>query len=462
MSVPADASQPRARVETRGVVERLRASTLVLDVALVSGVSLVLGLIRLGSPALWYDEAYTFRQIRKGYLEQFDGYQPFFYWIVKPWTDVAGTSEWALRFPSVVGAMLAAALLVVLARRLFDRRVALVSGLLLATSPYVVKWSQQARVYPFLAALGIAATLLLLRALDRGTRAAWLAYGLAYTGLLVTHAVVGLLLVPAHAVLVAQRRRRVLPHGLLAAVVIVALGLPWVGQLALRTGGETSETAWIPYPSAEYVRGALTGVSGVAGLGLLLALLGLWFLRRAGDRQLAVWLGSWAFGPFVLALVISLARPVFLDRYLVIAAPAFAMLAAVGVLSVAGRLRAGVVVLAAVATGIGLALWYQTSDDGNWRGEDWRGAVETVLARSGEAEAVVVVPWWAHDAAEYYGAPARDVSTADSVWVLHWSESGADIPRAVRSPLGFGEHVLAERVQFGWRLTAQLWRRPAD
>ena len=458
--MPTDAGTTNTRIGQGGIVQRVRASTLALDIALVSGVSLVLGLIRLGSPALWYDEAYTHRQINKGYLEQFDGYQPLYYWIQKPWTDVAGTSEWAMRFPSVVGAMLASGLLVVLARRLFDRRVALLSGLFLATSPYFVKWSQQARVYPFLAAASIVATLLLLRALDRGTRGAWALYGVAYVGLLVTHAVVGLLLIPAHAVLIAQRRERVLPHGLLAGIVIVGIGLPWVAQLALRTNDEMSETAWIPYPSASYVAGALVGTSGAAGLGLLLAAIGLWALHSAGAGRVAVWLGSWAFGPFLLALVLSIARPVFLDRYLVVAAPAFALLAAVAVMSFAGRLRAGVATVAIVATCVGLALWYQTTYDGNWRGEDWRSATATVLARSDEADAVVVAPWWAHDAAEYYGAPARDVSTAASIWVLHWSEDGPGMPPDVRRSLGFGDHVLVERLQFGWRLTAELWRRP--
>ncbi|MGH3137265.1 MAG: glycosyltransferase family 39 protein, partial [Gaiellaceae bacterium] len=359
-----------------------------------------------------------------------------------------------------VGAMLACALLVVLARKLFDRRVALLSGLFLATSPFFVKWSQQARVYPLLVAASLVATLLLLRALERGSRPAWAVYGIAYTALLVTHAVVGLLLVPVHAVLIAQRRERVLPHGLLAGVIVAAVGVPWVAQLAMRTDSETSETAWIPFPSAEEATRALAGVSGVAGLGVLLAVLGLWTLRRAGKGSVAVSLATWAFGPFVLALVISVARPIFLDRYLVIATPAFAMLAAVAVMGLAGRLRVGVLVVAAVATAVGLALWYSSAENGNWRGEDWRSAVATVVERHGEADAVVVVPWWTHDAAEYYGARPDDVSTANSIWVLYWSEEGAELPADVRRPLGFGDHVLAEKLQFGWRVSAQLWKRP--
>jgi uncharacterized membrane protein len=437
---------------------RLRASTLALDMALVAGVSLVLGLIRLGSPSLWYDEAYTHAQIQKGYLDQFDGYMPFYYWIEKPWTGLVGTSEWAMRFPSVFGAILASALVVVLARKLFDRRVALVAGLLLASSPYFVKWSQQARAYPYLAAAAIVATLLLLRALERDGRWPWALYGLAFTGLLVTHAVAGLMLVPAHAVLIWQRRQRALPHCLLSCAIVLALGGLWVGQLALRTRGPTSETAWIPFPSVAYVKGSLFGISGAAGVGLALALVGLWALWRTRERDLVGWLGAWALGPFAFALVISLARPVFVDRYLVVAAPGFAVLAAVGLLSLAGRMRAGAAVALIAGTCLGLFLWYQTTFDGNWRGEDWRSAVAYVESRtSGD---VVSVPWWTHDAVEYYGVPARERSSADSIWVLSWSEHGHDLTASTRAPLGFAGHRLVESHEFGWRLRAQLWQRP--
>ena len=459
MSVHTQASSAGERLRS-SPLRYLRAGSLAVDIAIVSGVSLLLGLIRLGTPSLWYDEAYTYRQINRSYVEQFEGYQPLYYWVQKPWTDVAGSSEWAMRLPSVVGAMLACALLVVLARKLFDRRIALLSGLFLATSPYFVKWSQQARAYSLLVALGLIATLLLVRALDRPSRGAWALYGVAFVALLVTHAVAGLLLVPAHAVLIAQRRERFFPHGLLAVVIVAAVGLPWIAQLAMRTDNETSETAWIPYPSVEYAGRTLLALSGAAGVGLLLAALGLWTLRRAGDGRVALWLASWAFGPFLLALVISVARPVFVDRYLAVAAPAFAMLAAVGVLGLAARFRAGLAVAAAAATAVALVLWYQAAEPGNWRGEDWRSAVAAVSDRREEAAAVVVVPWWAHDAAEYYGARATSVSTADSIWVLHWSEDDAEVPADVRRPHGFGEHELVETMDFGWRLSAQLWQRP--
>ena len=80
------------------------------------------------------------------------------------------------------------------------------------------------------------------------------------------------------------------------------------------------------------------------------------------------------------------------------------------------------------------------------------------LERQAEADAVVVVPGRLA-AAEYYGARPVDVSTADSLWVLVWSATTPrDVEEAERA-LGFGDHVRVEKLQFGRRLSAQLWRR---
>src|SRR5438552_1836960 len=96
---------------------RVRESALAVDVALVASVALVLGLIRLGTPSLWLDESFT---ASGNPIATFTGgYHWLYYSVERPWTAVAGTSEWALRFPSVVGAMLACGLLVALGHRMF-------------------------------------------------------------------------------------------------------------------------------------------------------------------------------------------------------------------------------------------------------------------------------------------------------------------------------------------------------
>lgn len=216
---------------------------------------------------------------------------------------------------------------------------------------------------------------------------------------------------------------------------------------------------WLKAPTPTVVGHALLDVSGVAGLGLALALVGLLVLWRRGIRDRAAWLGVWAFAPFAVSLLPSAMRPIFLDRYLIVAAPAFALLASVAVTGIGRRLRSVAGLAAVVATSFGLLAWYSTTSHGNWHGEDWRSAVATVLRREHEADAVVVADWSAAPAAEYYGAPATDTSTAASIWVLRWSETGRPLTMRERRSLGFGDSRLVESIPYGRRLSLQLWRK---
>jgi len=455
-------TQVAARVEPAvAAASRSHVSELGMSCVLAAGVAFALGLVELGAPSFWFDEAYTAHVVESapGFWLANDQYHFLYDGVVTAWAALAGSSETALRFPSVLGAMAAAALMVVLARRLaFERWTALASGLLVATSPFVVKWSQQARSYTILLALALGATLLLVRALDRGTRGSWALYGVAITVVVVWHAVAGLLLVPAHVVLAVQRRRSLTGHAPIAVVIASAIALPWAAVIAMRSTGEGSGMSWLTAPSAATVGHALLDVSGAAGLGVLLSLVGLVVLRRSGRTPDAVLLAAWAVSPFGLALLMTIVTPVFLDRYLIVAVPAFALLAAVAIVEVGRRLTPVLVTAALAATVVGLGLWYSNDEAGNWRGEDWRSAVAAVQSRSGE-DVVVVIPWWSNLGAAYYGATPSATSTEDSVWVLTWSETGHDLPASVRQPLGFGAHRLVERLEFGERVQAQLWRR---
>ena len=76
---------------------------------------------------MWFDEAYTAEATGRSpawWLAN-DQYHFLYDGLLALWAAGAGTSEWALRAPSVLGAMIAAALMVVLGRKFFDRWVAL-------------------------------------------------------------------------------------------------------------------------------------------------------------------------------------------------------------------------------------------------------------------------------------------------------------------------------------------------
>ena len=441
-------------------VDRSRVSATVIWVTIVSAVSLALGLFRLGKPSFWLDETFTARAIDYPYPDILLQYHWVFYSVEKPWAAIAGTSEWALRVPAVVAAMLACAALVVLAARLFDRWIALLSGLFLATSPFFVKWSQQARGYTLLVAASIVAALLLLRALDRGTAGAWLGYGAGLSLVLMIQPIGGLALVPAHAVLIAQRRQRLSRDALLAGFPIVLFGLTWAGVVAVYATGDPF-TNPLRFPSAETVVRALADNSGIAGLGALLAIGGLWSLRRAGRSDTALWLGTWAFVPFLVTLGASIAKPMFLDRYVIVTAPAFALLAAVAVRNLAPRLRAPLALVVATATAVGIVHWYAQGADGrNWHGEGWRPALELIYEQRSHDDPVLVIPHFAHAAPRYYDARWVTVAPdSDSVWALYWSERGHELSARSRRALHLDTHRLVESITFGWRLAAQHWVR---
>jgi len=427
----------------------------VADFVLVAGLAFLLGLVRIGVPSLWVDEAFTAQFVREQHLNPLDTYHWIYYALLTPWSWIAGTSEASLRLPSVASAALACCLLVVLGRAVVGRWAALVSGLLLATSPFVVKWSQQARSYTLVLAAGILASLLLVRALEVGSRASWGVYGLGFSVVFALQPVSALVLVPAHGVLILQRRGRVLPHGLLAACVVVVLGVPWAFARAHQTTDK-----WLQRPTPHSALDTLLSVSGATGFGAVLAVVGTAVLWRARERWLGSWLFAWAFAPFMLAFLLSFLRPIYLDRYLITAAPGFALLGGVAVVWTGRRLGTALAAVAIAMTVVGVAGWYSTGHDGNWRGEGWRQAVAAVERRQGRSEPIVIVPWWAAPAASYYGARVEGTSTADSIWVLDWSETGHGLPATVRKPLGFGDHRLVEEIPFGWRVSAQHWERP--
>ena len=439
------------------VLSWIRDESLIRDVVLVGAIAFGLGLIRIGTPSFWLDEGFSWSGLQRSYTFYLEGFYWLFYTVMKPWAMVMGTSEWALRLPSVFAAMGSAALVVVIGRRLFDPRVGLVAGLLLATSPFVVRWSQQARSYTMGLTLGLLATLLLLRALERPTRRRWGVYGLAVAIVIVWQPVTRS---PDDRTPRRARRpptRPLPPHGLLAVWLVLLLGVPWAAQLWLRSRGSDS-LSWIEFPTFDVAVGAVLDVSGATGLGVFLALLGVWILRRANRGATAAWLAVWAFSPFVLSFLVSFVQPYYVDRYMIIAAPAFALLAAVALVKASGRQRPVLVAAVVVMTALGLGEWYSLSEGGNWRGEDWRSAV--ALTRDRGAAEIIVAPGWASRPAEYYGAEVVETSSRDSVWVLTWSEDDHDLQDAERQPLGIRDHVLRERHQFGWRVSAQLWERP--
>ncbi len=215
----------------------------------------------LGSQSLWYDEAVTAQVVQQGLAELArwtadDIQPPLYYAITAGWVQVAGLSEWALRFPSVFFGVLLAPLAYVLARRLFGRVAGNLAALLAALHPLWLYYSQEARMYTLLTALGMLAGYALLRVIAAGHNQNgypklrlgwWIGFVLAAIALLYTHYFAAFLLIAFGLyfllMLLAQRsldRRRLLVEGVSAALLVALAYLPWLPNALRRFGEDAS------------------------------------------------------------------------------------------------------------------------------------------------------------------------------------------------------------------------------
>ena len=418
-----------------------RVSPLVIVLA-----ALALRVLRLDFQELRGDEAFTYifsqgslLQIARETLtvreaHPLGAYSPFYLWQL-----VAGHSEFALRFLDVWFGVLAVALLYRLGRQLsLGKMNALLAAGLLAASPFAVWHSQDARMYSPSLALTMASTVLALAVWVRPGWRRWLAYGLVSWWALNTHYYALFIVAVQNLALLgfAARRREWrlrMPRWLLAQVVVVALCVPW-WILARDTFSMYHGNGDSPGLAAAVLRSFgifAIGESLPDGQRLFFALIASALLLVGGIRlarggtvgRRAVWLLTLYLGvPLLATWVMSIARPVFIVRYLIAAAPPFYLLLAAGaasfrsagtrVESAAGdrHLRwIGGLLLGALALGMGLALVRQYDDAIFSKTRGWR-TLAAVLTRhsAGYADGAVRVAQTYPDPTlwYYYDGPA--------------------------------------------------------
>ena len=206
----------------------------------------------------------------------------------------------------------------------------------------------------------------------------------------------------------------------------------------------------------------MTEVAGGGSLRLALmaalVVLGLVALGLAAKRWSIGLLVAWITLPFVGAILISVVAPVFLSRYMLLTAPAIALLAGAGL----ARLRplpavfVGAAVLLATGPSLAMALYDKTYDD-------WRGAAAYVAtnARAGDrivfddplGEKPFVVYLDRNRHAPLVTVPPQEASPAPRVWLVLWRHSYNETT-AIRNAMGKYKAVVNEG--FGVNLRVQL------
>jgi mannosyltransferase len=463
----------------------------IITLSLLVLLAFTLRVYRLGHQSFWYDEGQSYYFAHQDSLGAMLGvisdsdHPPLYFILLYLWMSVAGRSEFALRFTALFWSLLLVPLVYLLGRRAFGIGEGITAALLMAVSPFHVWYAQEARMYTLATFLGLLSSYLLLLALQKGRRSLWLAYTLAALAAPYAHlyACFVLLLQGLFVLLWAWRSRPGVPflRAWLLSQVGIGLGfLPWV-SIVLREYASNA-TYWPGILDLErFLLDTVVAFSagltlpleqaGWTAMAFLLALgVGCASLASQRSEPGPRWQGFslvllYLMVPTLAALVISYRHPKYAPRYLLLATPAYYLLAAKGLAALRAHRRwAGLAVLLLTVILVGAA---QSLYNGyfveEYARDDFRAVLGYIEANAWEDDAVIIVGGHAYPILDYYNhlglaaypIPPRLVASVEQpvdrqlvvetlneivvhhrrVWLILWQERLADPARLVLNEL---------------------------
>jgi uncharacterized membrane protein len=429
----ADLFGAQGRLPRRGEPDTSRKTALLILAALIlAGLGLRLAVTR----GIWLDEAISIHQARLSlhglFRTLYNGdRQPPLHDLVLWFTIRAfGHGEFAVRLPSLIAGTLVIPVLYELGRELYDRRTGLFAAAFAAVSPVLIWYSQEVRMYEFVALFGLLALLLQLRVIRNASMLNWAGYILATAALLWSHyfglVVIAVQQVVFIAVLVNRMRAgqpvRRLALGFAYSAVVLALQLVPLLVFAVHQYHSTTGAAGSPsgtydllsfYAVLANLAWALWGYQPNATTVLLSAmwplfLLGsLVLLGRGGSRQTMTLAGT-ALALVALLIVVSLFdKSLFEVRNFLILVPLVLLLIARLITGWIRKPKARLLVAGGVILTLLVGLADQQLNKGNPRLFDFRGAIHDIQADAGPNSLVLYEPSDMRYVLEYYAPNLR-------------------------------------------------------
>jgi len=367
-------------------------------------------------------------------MDLFQATPPLYYLLAWPWERLVGEGAVGMRALSALLGTATIPVVFLAARTLFSNAAGLMAAALVATSPALVWYSQEARPYALLVLLTAVALLFFARAVDGGGGRDVAGFAVASALAIATHYFAAFLVMPAALWVVWARRDRAAVAALVLPILAGLAVLPLALAQRARGGGSYIDSTPVPGRAGEIARQFVAGLTLAPGrvLGLLGALLlgagllsALFATRDRSRRSALIVLGLLACAVGIPLLMALGGEDFLLLRNLLYAWVPLGLAAAAGFAATRVRpfgLVAGgalAVVFAAITVAVALTPSFQRSD--------WRGISEA-LDREPGARAIVVQPGWSAAAINVYregsyGPPADAPMKVSQVAVL-----GPDAP----------------------------------
>ena len=387
------------KITARFQFPRISSATVLAMVLSITAVAAWLRLQDLGAPNLWLDEGYSvlFAHLPVGQFWKLmwsrEGNMLLYYLFLRPWAHL-GDTEFMLRIPSVIFAVLSIPAIYLLGRDLFGRMAGVIAAALLSVHMFHVFLSRQVRSYSLLVLLLLLSCWLFLKFTEAPQRRfLLLAYAMVSALAVYAHLFAFLVIVSQWLTLFGVRGRRIGWRRIALAIALVCvLSLPMEAFALLKNKGQLD---WVPPLTASTFLDGIHAIAGygnvwLSGLYAILATTAIIMGARSEGEGFALRVvESWLLFPPLVMLLYSLHKPVFHSRFLVICIPALILLAARALLAVA-QWRSQ---LAWVSAGIVLLL-VGMSLKTTWKYlrtptcADWKPATQFVVAKARAEDAI--------------------------------------------------------------------------
>jgi mannosyltransferase len=341
-----------------------------LDPWAIAVLAAAISLAWASRPSLWFDEGATISASASRTLPELwrllghiDAVHGLYYLLMHGWFTIFPPTEFWSRVPSSLAIGAAAAGVTVFTRQFSGRTTAVCAGAIFAILPRITWAGIEARSYAFAAAAAVWLTVLFVVAVRRNRPRLWLFYALAFmlSILLSINLILLVLVYAAMLPLLAAKKSRKSPVIWWAASSAVGIGS--MTPFMVFAHGQVWQVNWIFPVSWHYAFdivlrqyfdhsvpfAVLTAVLIVAAI--VARLTGV--RAPAGEiRSLLIISAAWIVIPTGIIVVYSAVdEPIYFPRYLILTAPAMAVVMAVCIVTIARKPWpiAGVVLLFAVA-----------------------------------------------------------------------------------------------------------------
>lgn len=414
---------------------------------LIIFVGLILRLVT-SNQSLWLDEATTALVAKMSLGDIFtkflpgDFHPPLHYLIEKYWTLIFGYSEIALRAPSILFGLWTIYVTYLIAKKIFNERVALISAVLMTTSGLSIYYSQEARMYSLAAFLVSALFYLFLEK-------KWILFSIVLALLAATD-YVSLFVIPVFWIFGVKNWKKIL----FSHIPVFSFFILWfpIFQKQLLSGLSLEGSSWWNLLGTATIKNiALIPVKFIFGrisfddkalyavIAIIAILLYGYILFKARKSFRLLW--GWLIIPIVLGILISFKIPTLSYFRFIFCLPAFYILVAGGIEKI-NKYR-DLFLFLVISINILSTLYYVLNP--NFQREDWRKAAVEI------GEDTIILPAYSQtEALEYYGKGDQIVNIDNFVggkkvvWLsryVWWVFDPADLARKKVESLGYNKEL---------------------